>query len=48
MTKMIEQILSATSVTDHVVLRSKYERRELAVVEEDLAETAPDVMTGTN
>ncbi|WP_411700467.1 hypothetical protein [Conyzicola sp.] len=38
MTKMIEQILAATSVTHHVDVRSKYERRKLAVVEEDRAD----------
>lgn len=35
MTKMIEQILAATSVTHHVEVRNKYERRELPVTEED-------------
>jgi len=35
MTKMIEQILVATSVTHHVEVRSKYERREIPVIEED-------------
>lgn len=36
MTKMIEQILSATSVTHHVEVRSRYERREIPVVEDDV------------
>ncbi|WP_137772180.1 hypothetical protein [Microbacterium sp. Beta] len=35
MTKMIEQILAATSVTHHVEVRSKYERREIPVAEDD-------------
>lgn len=35
MTKMIEQILAATSVTHHVEVRSRYERREIPVIEED-------------
>jgi hypothetical protein len=35
MTKMIEQILRATSVTHHVDVRGKYERREIPVIEED-------------
>lgn len=35
MTKMIEQILAATSVTHHVKVRSKYERREIPVAEDD-------------
>lgn len=39
MTKMIEQILAATSITHHVEVRSKYERREIPVAEDD--STAP-------
>lgn len=35
MTRMIEQVISATSVSQHVEVRSLIERRELAVVEED-------------
>ena len=33
--KMIEQTLAATSVTHHVDVRSKYERREIPVAEDD-------------
>jgi hypothetical protein len=36
MVKMVEQILSATSVTHHVEARNKYERREIPVLEDDL------------
>jgi hypothetical protein len=36
MIKMIERILSATSVTHHVEVRSKYERRAIPVTEEDV------------
>ncbi len=35
MTRMIEQVLAATSVSQHVDVRSLIERRELAVTEED-------------
>lgn len=35
MTKMIEQILAATSVTHHVDVRNRYERREIPVAEDD-------------
>jgi hypothetical protein len=35
LTKMIEQTLAATSVSHHVDVRSKYERRDIPVIEED-------------
>jgi hypothetical protein len=35
MRKLIQQILAATAVTQHVEVRNKIERRQLAVVEED-------------
>ncbi len=35
MTRMIEQVLAATSVSQHVDVRALIERRELAVAEED-------------
>lgn len=40
MRKLIEQILSATSISHHVEVRSKYERREIPVVEDDAIEEA--------
>jgi hypothetical protein len=41
MAKMIEQILAATSVTHHVEVRSKYERREIPVIEDDDVDPDP-------
>lgn len=40
MRKLIEQILAATSISHHVEVRSKYERREIPVVEDDASEEA--------
>lgn len=40
MRKLIEQILAATSISHHVEVRSKYERREIPVVEDDANEEA--------